>query len=102
MTNFGQASGSHRLDPRRSIAPAMRSGPGRVSPTGGRTVARIGVVGLALALLPVVGAAALAGAATPANAFKLSGSGSGTITPGSTASCLAGTEAGGVIELDDL
>jgi hypothetical protein len=80
----------------------MRSGPGRVSPTGGRTVARIGVVGLALALLPVVGAAALAGAATPANAFKLSGSGSGTITPGSTASCLAGTEAGGVIELDDL
>jgi hypothetical protein len=60
------------------------------------------MIGVALSLLPVVGAAALVGAATPANAFKLSGSGSGTIAPDPAASCLAGTEAGGVIELDDL
>jgi hypothetical protein len=42
-----------------------------------------------------------AGAAAP-NTFKLSGSGKGTLSGGPSAVCLAGTEAGGIIELDGL
>jgi hypothetical protein len=47
-------------------------------------------------------AAGSASGATPANSFKLSGSAKGTLTQGSESSCLAGTEGGGIIEIDDL
>jgi hypothetical protein len=70
---------------------------------GGSTRLRRGLLAAALiaGLSPIV-LSGVAEASGPANTYKLSGSGKGTLSDGPTAVCLAGPEAGGVIELSGL
>lgn len=67
-----------------------------------RAVGRLLALASCGAVLVSLPGAAAAGASAPANTFKLSGSGKGTLSQGPAAICLAGKEAAGVIELDDL
>jgi hypothetical protein len=72
--------------------------------TSGSTRLRRGLLAVALlaGLSPIVLSGVAADASAPANTYKLSGAGKGTLSDGPAAVCLAGPEAGGVIELNGL